>query len=643
MRGAGLVSVLVPRAPGSCRVRRAPAARVRGTSNPSRWGTLHSVLPLHQSSPGAALRISSGFLLLALLSCSSNESLELDTDAGAGAGALDLATLGDSGLRRVYGSTGNGSLGLPVAGGLDVDGDGLGDVALGAMQASPGAVPGAGSIYLAWGDGTLSGAIDTAIPSERFVRFDGSQPYEYAGSELWIDDVDGDGNADLLIARQNHSLAPPADAERRAAGALSIVRGGRALREHAARLAPIALDQPPDDVAVLTLVGAAADGRLGIWVRSGDVTGDGIADVLVGADQEGAGATHAGAAWLIAGGPHLKTTGRVDLSAPDATPLAGSIARIVPPREPTPEHYHLGATCQLADLDGNGRAEVLVSAALNRAGAVLDADGGFDADGGGGPNGGRLYIAWDDNFPPLPWPSGFELTLGSGPGGFTALSGSEGNEAFGEELLGGVDWDADGSADLFVGDLVANLRGRPAAGAGYVIYSATRLRGVEARIGDLGALAAPIRTTVIYGDAVGDITADTAAQGDFSGDGIADLVVCSPHANPLRRHSAGMLHVLYGRAGGFPDVIDLRAPPAPEALDLLPVVGARGSFGIDRGDTLCYSAATGDLDADGRTDLIANEMVGNGVAADAINVGNLVVIGAPLAGPLPPGTAPASP
>jgi hypothetical protein len=67
---------------------------------------------------------------------------------------------------------------------------------------------------------------------------------------------------------------------------------------------------------------------------------------------------------------------------------------------------------------------------------------------------------------------------------------------------------------------------------------------------------------------------------------------------------------------------------------MLPVLGARGSFGVDRGDTLCYSAATGDLDADGRTDLIANEMVGNGVAADAVNVGNLVVIGSPLAGPL---------
>jgi len=579
---------------------------------------------------------------LALLSCSSSPTV-VELDPPAPRLGLDLATLGDGGLRRVYGSTGNGSLGLPVAGGVDVDGDGLADMALGAMQASPGDVPGSGSIFLGWGDGRVSGAIDTAIPGASFVRIDGSQPFEFTGSELWIDDVDGDGFADVLIARQNHALAPAPNLERRAAGAVSIVSGGPALREHGASLEAVRLDQPPDDVAVLTLVGPSGDARLGIWLRSGDVTGDGIADILVGADQENAGATHAGAAYLIAGGPHLHATGTVDMAAVGATPLAGYVARLVPPSAPPPEEYHFGASCQLADLDGNARAEVLVSAALSRAGAILDADGGFDAHGGGGPPGGRLYIAWDDSFPPLPWPSPFELEMGAGGGGYTTLGGSADNGAFGEELLGGLDWDANGNADVFIGDLTANLRGRPAAGVGYIIYDAPRLRGVDARVDELGSLDPPIRTTTIYGDAPGDITADTAAQGDFSGDGIADLVVCSPHANPLRRHSAGMLHVLYGRAGGFPAEIDLRVPPPPQALALLPVFGAHGSFGVDRGDTLCYSAATGDFDADGRVDLIANEMVGNGVAEEAINVGNLLVIGAPLAGPIEPGSDGASP
>jgi hypothetical protein len=52
---------LVPHAMSPCRVRRAPAARVRGTANRTRWASLHLALPLHGEKPGAEF----GFLLLA--------------------------------------------------------------------------------------------------------------------------------------------------------------------------------------------------------------------------------------------------------------------------------------------------------------------------------------------------------------------------------------------------------------------------------------------------------------------------------------------------------------------------------------------------------------------------------------------------
>jgi len=558
-----------------------------------------------------------------LLACSSPD------DAGPEHG-LDLASLGDQGLRRVYGSTGNGSLGLPVAGGLDVDGDGLPDVALGAMQATPLAAPRAGEVLLVFGDGTTSGAVDSADPRPDILRMYGSQPYEYAGSELWIDDVTGDGLADVIIARQNYSPGLGGADEAAGAGAVSVVAGGPALRAQAERLEPLELEAPPPGIEVLTLVGAAAEGRLGIWLRSGDVTGDGIPDLVVGADLEAQGDVRAaGAAYVIRGGPHLGSSGEWSVAG-RASPLSGNVARLVPPPTPEPNNYHFGATCQIADLDGNGRAEVLVAAALSRAGAVLDRRGGNTARGSGGPRGGRLYIAWDDNFPAAPWPEGFGFAVGAGAGSHSILSGSAGNGAFGEELLGGLDWDVDGTPDLYVGDLIANLTGRPGSGSSHIIYDASRLRGLTTSIDALRTLDPPIRTTTILGANIGDISGDTAAQGDFSGDGVADLVVCSPHANALRRASAGALHVFYGRPGGWPAVVDLRDPPVGPSLDLLPVFGAHGTFGTDTGDTLCYSAATGDLDGDGRTDLIANEMVGNGLSPAAVDVGNLVIIGDPI-------------
>ena len=52
----------------------------------------------------------------------------------------------------------------------------------------------------------------------------------------------------------------------------------------------------------------------------------------------------------------------------------GNLARVKPSLvngDPTAEEYHFGATLNLADLDGNGKADLMASAALNRAGAAL--------------------------------------------------------------------------------------------------------------------------------------------------------------------------------------------------------------------------------------------------------------------------------
>ena len=94
------------------------------------------------------------------------------------------------------------------------------------------------------------------------------------------------------------------------------------------------------------------------------------------------------------------------------------------------------------------------SAALNRAGAGLGPFGP-GAHGTGGPPGGRTFIVWDDAFPAAPWPAGLQIDLGSTPG-VTTISGGVQNTTFGEELLGGLDYDGDGRAELFVGDLAGD-------------------------------------------------------------------------------------------------------------------------------------------------------------------------------------------
>jgi hypothetical protein len=61
--------------------------------------------------------------------------------------------------------------------------------------------------------------------------------------------------------------------------------------------------------------------------------------------------------------------------------------------------------------------------------------------------------------------------------------------------------------------------------------------------------------------------------------------------------------------------------------------GARGGAGADSGDTLAYSALGADVDGDGTSDYVLNEMEGNGLQPGTVDVGNLLVVsGAFVAG-----------
>ena len=105
-------------------------------------------------------------------------------------------------------------------------------------------------------------------------------------------------------------------------------------------LAYLDLGAIPAALTVTTFIGAASYDRLGIWMRAGDVDGDGIVDIAVGADEVDTTVDddpNSGAVYVIRGGAHLAADQIVDLADfgtmdfPGA--LAGHVAKLEPPTD----------------------------------------------------------------------------------------------------------------------------------------------------------------------------------------------------------------------------------------------------------------------------------------------------------------------
>lgn len=523
-------------------------------------------------------------------------------------GVIDVAELP---LLRVYGPPGSGERGTPIAGGKDIDGDGNPDFLVASFLGTPPARDGvartsAGIVAIVFGDGGLTGEVDASVPGGRVVHVHGENLAEMAGNEIWLDDVTGDGLADVLVGRQNFasdlgSAVFP--------GAVSVIVGGPPLRS----LSGGVLELAAPAVSVTTLVGDADGDRLGVWFRSGDMDGDGVADLLLGADQVSRGSeVHQGAAYAVRGGSWLAPGGSLRLAElPGENCAALSVQDI-------PAEAHFGASCQLADLDADGHGDAIVAATIERAGAGIPPDGAHSKlthPSGGVPHGAVWFFSGAAIAEA--WLSGSRATQASG-----SLVGDEMNVRFGEEILGLGDVNGDAEADLFLGDIIGNGAGevlRPRAGTAHVVFSAGALLNGEHQ---LATLRESGKLFEVVGAQGGDITGDTAAAGDFDGDGVADVAIASPHASRSGRSYAGMVHVIYG-GQSLPVLLDLGAASPPK-LRWDQLLGAHGNDALGQGDILGYSAASADLDGDGTTDLMLNEMTGDGPAG--VDTGNLVII-----------------
>ena len=242
-------------------------------------------------------------------------------------------SLGDA-ARIFYGDQRGDTAGSAVAGGSDLDGDGLTDVLASAPEEASGG-RNAGAIYVLLGPTT--GA--TSLDQGDYILY-GVDASDTAGTALATGgDVDGDGYDDFLVG------APGEDTGGTGAGAAYLLRGGNLASGDLSLATALLAGEGPSDAAGSSVALVP------------DFNGDSYDDILVGVPQEGAASTLRGAAYLVSG----PVSGTFDLANADVK-LTGQST-----------NDDLGAAVAgLGDIDADGYGDLLV-------GAPADDSAGTDA------------------------------------------------------------------------------------------------------------------------------------------------------------------------------------------------------------------------------------------------------------------------
>ncbi|ADJ27936.1 integrin alpha [Nitrosococcus watsonii] len=460
--------------------------------------------------------------------------------------SLDLSTLDGSNGFTLNGIAVGDRSGWSVSGAGDVNGDGIDDFLIGAPYADPN---GAGQSYVVFGtNGGFPAALDlSALDGSNGFMINGIAAGDSSGSSVsGAGDVNGDGIDDLVIG------APWADpGGRDNAGQSYVVFGNSAGLPATVELSAL------NGSNGFALNGIAVDDRSGWSVSgAGDVNGDGVDDIILGAPNADLNSVDRAGQSYVVFGTNGGFPAALELSALDGGNgfMINGIA----------VDDHSGRSVSGAeDVNGDGVDDIIL----------------------GAPGTSWSYVVFGTS---TGFPAVLELSDLDGDNGFV-LNGIEVYDFSVLSVSGAGDVNGDGIDDIVIGQ--AGFSGY--SGLSYVVFGTNA--GFPAAV-DLSALDGSngfVLGSTLTGSRTGF---SVSGAGDVNGDGFDDLLVGAPGTYPFEGDSLGYSYVVFG-ASTFPSAILL-----PYDLD-----GSNGFIinGTELGDRLGHSVGgVGDVNGDGVDDII---------------------------------------